>query len=503
MTINFDSGSWPGVVVFTGSGSVDISTFDGSHGLTFSATLGSGSDAGRYRVAGGLWEFARTSGSITSASIESNDGSEFDLESISLRLGGSGSCRIDGFRDGSSSAVATTTVSTSTTLTAFSLTGVSGFDNVDKVTVTIITGATTVIRWDNLVFGTAAASDTDPPTFDVAPSASSVTTTGFTAGASIDEGGDIYYVVVADGATAPTPANVIAGKANGGGSPIASGSGTNLTDPFTLSSAVTGLTAGTAYDVYFIARDDESSPNIQATVTKVDVTTLAPSSLQIAATVFLEGAYNGTNLNTAINSSIPAQQPYNGVNSHSQTTSVSIPASAVDWVLVELREAGTAATATNATRKGSAAGFLMNDGTIKATNGTSNLTINLTGNTGTDYYVVIYHRNHLPIMSAAAIDGSGGTLTIDFTSNSANTYQTTTALASLTNNKFGMPSGDVNQDGSINSTDLSTWRTNNGAVYSYSGNGNADFNLDGEINAVDRNEFQQKNTSKTRQVPTT
>ncbi|OEK07187.1 choice-of-anchor D domain-containing protein [Roseivirga misakiensis] len=226
-----------------------------------------------------------------------------------------------------------------------------------------------------------------------------------------------------------------------------------------------------------------------------------PASVTVAATVFLEGAYNGTNLNTAINSSIPAQQPYNGVNSHSQTTSVSIPASAVDWVLVELREASTAATATNATRKGSTAGFLMNDGTIKATDGTSNLTINLTGNTGTDYYVVIYHRNHLPIMSAIAIDGSGGTLTIDFTSNSANTYQTTTALASLTNNKFGMPSGDVNQDGSINSTDLSTWRTNNGAAYSYSGNGSSDFNLDGEINAVDRNDFQQKNTSKTRRVP--
>ncbi|OEK07184.1 dockerin type I domain-containing protein [Roseivirga misakiensis] len=355
---------------------------------------------------------------------------------------------------------------------------------------------------DNMrLTGDVAASDTDPPAFDVTPSASSVSTTGFTAGASIDEGGDIYYVVVADGATSPTPTNVIAGQANGGGSPIASGSGTNLTDPFTLSSAVTSLTAGTAYDVYFIARDDESTPNVQATVTKVDVTTLAPSSLQIAATVFLEGAYNGTNLNTAINSSIPAQQPYNGVNSHSQTTSVSIPASAVDWVLVELREASTAATATNATRKGSAAGFLMNDGTIKATDGTSNLTINLTGNTGTDYYVVIYHRNHLPIMSAASIDGSGGTLTIDFTSNSANTYQTTTALASLTNNKFGMPSGDLNQDGSINSTDLSTWRTNNGAAYNYSGNGSADFNLDGEINAVDRNDFQQKNTSKTRQVP--
>ncbi|OEK07195.1 dockerin type I domain-containing protein [Roseivirga misakiensis] len=257
------------------------------------------------------------------------------------------------------------------------------------------------------------------------------------------------------------------------------------------------------FDITFktIASLTSYSATISGTALPDPVT--APSTLTVAATVFLEGAYNGTNLNTAINSSIPAQQPYNGVNSHSQTTSATIPANAVDWVLVEIREAASAALALNSTKVGSAAGFLMSDGTIKATDGTSNLSVSLTGNSGSDFFIVIYHRNHLPIMSASAISESGGNYTIDFTSNSANTYQTTTALASLTNNKFGMPSGDVNQDGSINSTDLSTWRTNNGAVYSYSGNGSADFNLDGEINAVDRNDFQQKNTSKTRQVPTT
>ncbi|MFY0591813.1 hypothetical protein [Roseivirga sp.] len=357
---------------------------------------------------------------------------------------------------------------------------------------------------------TIGTTDTDAPVFDVAPATSSVTASGFTVGASIDEGGDIYYVVVADGATAPTSANVIAGQANGGGVAIKSGNGTSLADPFTLSSAVTGLAAGTAYDVYVVARDDEGTPNVQASVTKVDVSTLAPSSLQVAATVFLEGAWNGTAaMHTTLEDAdlVSASAPYNGTNSHAGSESVasaaSVPDGAVDWVLVELREAGSAATATNATRKGTTAGFLMSDGTIKATDGLSNLTINLSGNTGTDYYVVIYHRNHLPIMSANAIAGSSGTLTIDFTTNSANTYQTTTALVSLAGSKFGMPAGDSNGDGSINTTDLGTWRTNNGAVYSYSGNGVSDFNLDGVINAVDRNGFHQKNTAKTRQVPST
>ncbi|MFY0591818.1 dockerin type I domain-containing protein [Roseivirga sp.] len=356
---------------------------------------------------------------------------------------------------------------------------------------------------------TTVSSDTDPPSFDATPTSSSITQTGFTLGTDINEAGTIYYVVVANGATAPTSANVKAGQSSGGGSVVTSGNAVVNSGGFTNNFGVTGLSAGTAYDVYVVAQDDESSPNIQASPTKVDVTTLAPASIQVAATVFLEGAWNGTNaMNTTLEDAnlVSASAPYNGTNSHAGSESVAsaaaVPDGAVDWVLVELREAGSAAGAVNSTRKGSAAGFLMSNGSIKAIDGTSNLSINLSGNTGTDYYVVIYHRNHLPIMSANAIVGSSGTLTIDFTANSANTYQTTTALVALSGSKFGMPSGDLNQDGNINGTDLGTWQTNNGITFSYGSNGAADFNLDGEINAVDRNDFHQKNTSKTRQVPT-
>lgn len=233
--------------------------------------------------------------------------------------------------------------------------------------------------------------------------------------------------------------------------------------------------------------------------------TVAPSSATVAATVFLEGAYNGANLNTTLNSSIPAAQPYSGsaFNSHSGTENAAAPANAVDWVLVELREAASAATALNATKVGSAAGFLMDDGTIKATDGTSDLTVSLSGNTGSEFFVVVYHRNHLPIMSASAISESSSKYTIDFTSASVNTHQTTTALTTLSTGKFAMPAGDTDGDGDIDATDLGTWRTSNGAAFSYSSNGAADFNLDGVINAVDRNDFQQKNVAKTSQVPTT
>ncbi|MCE7993638.1 MAG: hypothetical protein HEP71_16760 [Roseivirga sp.] len=231
------------------------------------------------------------------------------------------------------------------------------------------------------------------------------------------------------------------------------------------------------------------------------VNSSAPTSATIAATVFIEGAYNGTGLSTTLNAGLPLAQPYSNNGHAAGETAGAIPAGAVDWVLVELREAGSAAAALNATKVGSAAGFLMNDGSVKSTDGTSNLTVSLSGNTGADFFVVIYHRNHLPIMSANAISESSSLYTIDFTSSSATTYQTTSALVSLSGGKFGMPAGDADGDGDVDATDLTTWRTNNGVSFSYSGSGVADFNLDGVINAIDRNELHQKNLSKTSQVP--
>ncbi|MCE7996921.1 MAG: hypothetical protein HEP71_33475 [Roseivirga sp.] len=225
------------------------------------------------------------------------------------------------------------------------------------------------------------------------------------------------------------------------------------------------------------------------------------TSAVIVASVYLEGAYNGSDLNTSLNSSIPLTQPY-AINGHSGGTATAIPVNAVDWVLVELREAGSAATALASTKVGSAAGLLMSDGSIKATDGTSNLTVSLSGNSGADFYVVIYHRNHLPIMSANAISQSSGVYTIDFTSVAANTHQGTTALSTLASGKFAMPAGDADGDGDVDASDLTIWRTQNGVAFIYNTT-NGDFNLDGAINAVDRNGFQKKNVSKSSQVPTT
>jgi hypothetical protein len=133
---------------------------------------------------------------------------------------------------------------------------------------------------------TSTPANTTPPTFDVAPSVSSVTSSGFTPSASIDEAGVIYYVVVADGASAPSASQVKAGQGATGSAALASDSAIVSSTPFTSSfSAITSLSGNTAYDVYFIAEDDEGTPNLQSSITKVDTQTLSPPIAALAQPV--------------------------------------------------------------------------------------------------------------------------------------------------------------------------------------------------------------------------
>ncbi|OEK07640.1 choice-of-anchor D domain-containing protein [Roseivirga misakiensis] len=212
-------------------------------------------------------------------------------------------------------------------------------------------------------------------------------------------------------------------------------------------------------------------------------------------TVFLEGPLQSSNtMLTTISGSVP-KDPNDVYSAVLEETAVSsLPTNAVDWVEVELRT-GTAASTKVGTNR---AGILKNDGTIVDKDGNA---FTMSQVDGSGYYIVIHHRNHLSVMSNVAVTTTTGTYSFNFTTAQGNSFNNGSIAGGTS--RFAMIGGDADGSGTVDGTDLSTWRTNNGAVYSYSGNGNADFNLDGEINAVDRNDFQQKNTSKTRQVPTT
>ena len=133
---------------------------------------------------------------------------------------------------------------------------------------------------------------------------------------------------------------------------------------------------------------------------------------------YLEGPFNGTNLSTNLNSSglLPLSQPYN-MAPWSYTGTENVPvipnANVVDWVLVELRDAVTAGSATVGTRIARQAGFILSDGSVVSTDGSSDLLFNVT--ITNNLFAIVWHKNHLGIMSAVPLTLSGGMYSYNFT----------------------------------------------------------------------------------------
>jgi hypothetical protein len=153
--------------------------------------------------------------------------------------------------------------------------------------------------------------DVTPPTWTATwPQVDTVGTTTFTARARTDENGTAYYVVLADGATAPNASEVKAGTAAGGGSAIANGS-ISLTANTENTAAVTGLTTGTSYDVYFVAQD--AVPNLQASPSKVDVITLTPYQAWATGGELFDDDANGDGVDNGLAFLLGADTPTSAV----------------------------------------------------------------------------------------------------------------------------------------------------------------------------------------------
>jgi hypothetical protein len=170
-------------------------------------------------------------------------------------------------------------------------------------------------------------------------------------------------------------------------------------------------------------------------------------NLTLQARILLEGPYDSlTNLmKTDINPDIPLNQPYFYPPwSYMGTENlVTIPVNMIDWVLVELRStpSGPAIDRT--------AGILMKDGIIM--DASMDGTISFNGITPfSPYYVVVHHRNHLPVMSKYPVIIPNPILynfsdTLNFPP-----YGTgRKALSKLKTGVYGLITGDVNNDGKI------------------------------------------------------
>jgi len=230
------------------------------------------------------------------------------------------------------------------------------------------------------------------------------------------------------------------------------------------------------------------------------VVTCESAMLELDIALVLEGPFNGTDMNTDINSNdlIPLSQPYNDPpwNYTGTDSVVSIPnPDVVDWLLIELRDAPDAISATAETKISQQAGFLLKDGSVVGLDGSSFLSIDQS--ISQSLFVVVWHKNHLGIMSAIPLVETDGSYSFDFSSASDQAYGTE-SQKNLGSGLFGMFAGDANADGIVNDSDgTDLWYLETGL----SGYLGSDVNLNGQSNNQDKNDYWHVNYNKTSKVP--
>jgi len=130
-----------------------------------------------------------------------------------------------------------------------------------------------------------------------------------------------------------------------------------------------------------------------------------PSAI-LSTKVFLQGVFNpttGMQNSSSTTASIPRREPFSSRGAVLQNANVVLEQnvlqqtgseSIIDWVIVELKKE-------NQTVVAKRAALLQSDGDVVDTDGTS--AVHFTNVDSGNYYVAIYHRNHLKVMTASAL----------------------------------------------------------------------------------------------------
>lgn len=206
----------------------------------------------------------------------------------------------------------------------------------------------------------------------------------------------------------------------------------------------------------------------------------------------LEGPWNGSGMNTDLNAggylaANALSHPYGG-SPWNYAGSESVPNGAffssnptvVDWVYVRLYSGDVN---TSIVADDDIVGLLQNNGSVMSVTGDSYLTLNPSG--PGDYYVAVYHRNHIPAITAVPI-------TMEFpgsTSGSVNFNVVskfgTDPMRDFGGGKWALWACDATADGDVTAPDFNLWNaaTSAGAT----GYLAPDCNLDGSTTAPDFN----------------
>lgn len=199
---------------------------------------------------------------------------------------------------------------------------------------------------------------------------------------------------------------------------------------------------------------------------------------EINTKAILQGAYlTGGEMRVSLNTFglIPLSQPYNTPQyDYNGTESVtSIPAGVVDWVYLELRLTDSGLPVPNGRR----AAFIKSDGSVVDLDGISH--VKLPGLTPGNYFIVIGHRVHLPVMTTNAEPLSLNSPLYDFTTGVSKYYGAD--AKDLGDGLFAMYGGDANRTFIVTAADYAVV-TNNLLQSNYNF---GDLNLNGTVTAAD------------------
>lgn len=142
------------------------------------------------------------------------------------------------------------------------------------------------------------------------------------------------------------------------------------------------------------------------------------------------------------------------------------------------------------------AAFLLNNGIIVGLNGSGLLQFPTT--ITHNLFVVIWHRNHLGVMSATPLNLSAGSYSYDFSTGSGQVYGGTNGHKEIGTGIWGMIAGDGDANGQINNGDkIDVWVVEVGTQGYKAG----DFNLDVQVNNGDKIDIWMPNSGMGGQVP--
>lgn len=201
---------------------------------------------------------------------------------------------------------------------------------------------------------------------------------------------------------------------------------------------------------------------------------------QLYVKIYLEGVLNGNYLSTELNKNhlIPSHNRFlkmtNFINYNDSIESFNDDI--VDWMVLELRK--NIDSQSVALRKNV---LLTKEGNLVDLHDSSGIHLDsLSGS----YFITLYHRNHLPVMSSTKININNDSVFYDFTT-SINKYYGNSAWNN--SNKYGMYAGETNYDNQITSTDFNIYKKD--AADLTKAYKLADWNLDGLVDIEDYNLF--------------